>query len=527
MTARLLLLGDEAVALAAVHVGISGAYSYPGTPASEIFEYVERLADRFDVHAAWSANEKVAYEEALGMSFAGKRALVSMKHVGLNVAADPFVNSAISGVNGGLVLAVADDPGMHSSQNEQDSRYYANFARIPCLEPANQQEAYEMTREAFELSERFGLPVMVRLTTRLAHSRADVAVGELREQNGLMKPADVSAWTLIPGNARRQYRKLLGKQPGLLEASESSQHNTIDLSGPDRGLGVIVSGIAYNYFMEALGGISPYPYVKIGMYPLPVSAIGRLYEAVGRMMVIEEGYPFIEELMSGVVGCGKPVLGKLSGSLPRPGELRPELVAGALGIQWEASEFAPFEPIAARPPALCKGCPHADTFRAMQEAISIYEQSTVFSDIGCYALGFYPPFQTIETCVDMGASISMAAGAAHAGMFPVLCAIGDSTFCHSGMTPLIGAAKENVNVKVFILDNGTVAMTGGQETMATGERLVELVVGLGVPREHVCTLVPLPRNHEENVRLIREEIEYEGLSVLVLQRPCIHLKRRI
>ena len=526
MTAKLPLLGDEAVALAAVHAGISGAYSYPGTPSSEIFEYVEEFADHFGIHAVWSANEKVAYEEALGMSFAGKRALVSMKHVGLNVAADPFMNSAISGANGGLVLAVADDPGMHSSQNEQDSRYYANFARIPCLEPANQQEAYEMTSEAFELSERLGLPVMVRLTTRLAHSRADVAVGEPRGQNDLKKTSDVSAWTLLPGNARRQYRKLLEKQPALLAASESSPYNAVDLSGPDRSFGVIASGIAYNYFMEAVGGISPYPYVKIGMYPLPVSAIRRLYEAVERILVIEEGYPFIEELMSGVLGCGKSVLGKLSGALPNTGELTPELVAGALGIEWEKSEFAPFEPLAARPPALCQGCPHADTFRAIKEAVSIYEQPTVFSDIGCYTLGFYPPFQAIETCIDMGASIGMAAGAAHAGMFPVLCAIGDSTFAHSGMTPLIGAAREDVNIKVFILDNATVAMTGTQETMATGQRLVELIVGLGAPREHVRPLVPLPRNHEENVRLIREEIEYEGLSVLIAQRPCVQIKRK-
>jgi len=524
--AERLLLGDEAVALAAVHAGISGAYSYPGTPASEIFEYVEKRADRWGIHASWSANEKVAYEEALGMSFAGKRALVSMKHVGLNVAADPFVNSAISGVNGGLVLAVADDPSMHSSQNEQDSRYYAWFARIPCLEPSNQQEAYEMTREAFELSERLGLPVMLRLTTRLAHSRADIVVGEPRGQNSLKKPSDVSAWTLLPSNARVQYRKLMEKQPALLQASESSRHNAVDFSGPDRSLGVIASGIAYNYFMEAVGGVSPYPYVKIGMYPLPLSAIGRLYEAVDRLLVIEEGYPFIEELMNGVVGCGKPVLGKLSGALPHTGELNPELVAGALGMGWETNEFAPFEPLAARPPALCQGCPHADTFRAIKKAISIYEQPTVFSDIGCYTLGFYPPFQAIETCIDMGASIGMAAGAAHAGMFPVLCAIGDSTFCHSGMTPLIGAAKENVNIKVFILDNGAVAMTGAQETMATGERLVELAVGLGVPREHVRTFVPLPRNHEENVRLIREEIRYQGLSVLIAQRACIHLKRK-
>lgn len=526
MAERLLLLGDEAVALAAVHAGISGAYSYPGTPASEIFEYVEELADRFGIHASWSANEKVAYEEALGMSFAGKRALVSMKHVGLNVAADPFVNSAISGVNGGLALAVADDPSMHSSQNEQDSRYYANFAQILCLEPSNQQEAYEMTREAFELSERLGLPVMVRLTTRLAHSRADVAVGEPRGQKGLKKPLDVSPWTLLPSNARMQYKKLVKKQPALLQESKASRYNVVDFSGSDRSLGIITSGIAYNYFMEALGGVSPYHYVKIGVYPLPVSAIRRLYGAVEEMLVIEEGYPFIEELMSGVVDCEKPVLGKLSGALPRTGELNPGLVAGALGIEWEPSEFVPFEPLAARPPALCRGCPHADTFKAIKEAISIYEQPTVFSDIGCYTLGFYPPFQAIETCIDMGASIGMAAGAAHAGMSPVLCAIGDSTFCHSGMTPLIGVAKQNVNIKVFILDNAAVAMTGAQETMATGERLVEVVVGLGVPREHIRILVPLPKNHEENVGLIREEIEYKGLSVLIPQRPCIHFRRR-
>ncbi len=527
MTERLLLLGDEAVALAAVHAGISGAYSYPGTPASEIFEYIEGLADRFGIRAAWSANEKVAYEEALGMSFAGKRAVVSMKHVGLNVAADPFVNSAISGVNGGLVLAVADDPSMHSSQNEQDSRYYAHFARIPCLEPSSQQEAYQMTREAFQLSESLALPVMVRLTTRLAHSRADVAVGEPTEQKVLKKPSDVSAWTLLPVNARRQYKQLLEKQPTLLQISESSPHNVVDLSGADTSLGIIASGIAYNYFMEAVGGASPYPYVKIGMYPLPVAAIRKLHEATERVMVIEEGYPFIEEQMSGVLGCEKPVLGKLSGALPPSGELNLKLVAAALGIPWETSEFAPFEPLAARPPALCQGCPHADTFKAMNEAISTYEQPTVFSDIGCYTLGFYPPFQAIETCIDMGASIGMAAGAAHAGMSPVLCAIGDSTFAHSGMTPLVGAARENVNIKVFILDNGTVAMTGTQETMATGQRLVELVVGLGAPREHVRPFVPHPRNHEANVRLIREELEYEGLSVLIPQRACIHLKRKV
>ncbi len=526
MVERLLLLGDEAIAMAAVHAGISGVYSYPGTPASEMFEYVEKLADRLGIHAVWSANEKVAYEEALGMSFAGKRALATMKHVGLNVAADPFVSSAISGVNGGLVLAVADDPGMHSSQNEQDSRYYARFTRILCLEPSNQQEAYDMTRESFELSESLGLPVMVRLTTRLAHSRADVMVGEPRGQNSLKKTPDVSAWTLIPSNARVQYKKLLQKQPHLLQISQSSPYNTVDLSVPDRSLGVITSGIAYNYFIEAVGGVSPYPYVKIGMYPLPVSAIRTVYEAVERILVIEEGYPFIEELVNGVLGCGKPLLGKLSGTLPSSGELTPELVAGALGIEWEESEFAPFEPLAARPPALCQGCPHADTFRAIKEAVSIYEQPTVFSDIGCYALAFYPPFQVTETCIDMGASISMAAGAAHAGMFPVLCALGDSTFAHSGMTPLIGAAKENVNIKVFILDNGTIAMTGAQETMVTGEKLVELAVGLGSPREHVHTLFPHPRNHEENVRLIREEIEHDGLSVLIPQRPCIHLKRK-
>jgi len=291
-----LLLGDEAVALGAIHAGIAGAFSYPGTPATEIFEYIqERTSRSGDVSARWSANEKVAYEEALGMSYAGCRAIVSMKHVGLNVAADPFINSALTGVNGGLVLVVADDPGMHSSQNEQDSRYYGEFAQIPVFEPSNQQECYDLTKSAFALSEELGLPVMIRLVTRLAHSRADVRIepptGE-RAVGPQRRPLpDPNDWTLVPGNARRRFRRLLEAQPRLREWSEKSPLNRLRLAGPT---GLITSGIAYNYAREAVGTNGGFSWLHICTYPLPVKLIRELLAHCTEIWVIEEGYPFID-----------------------------------------------------------------------------------------------------------------------------------------------------------------------------------------------------------------------------------------
>ena len=523
---RELLLGDEAVAIAAIDAGISGAFSYPGTPATEILEYIQRVSNGSGtVAATWSANEKVAYEEALGMSYVGKRSLVSMKHVGLNVAADPFINSAITGANGALVCVVADDPGMHSSQNEQDTRFYADFAQVPLFEPTNQQEAYDMTRDAFELSEQLGLPVVIRLVTRLAHSRAVVTRREATDlsDRGFSLP-DSKDWTLLPVNARRRFRRLLDIQEKLHEYSAATRYNSLTLRGPH---GIITSGIAYNYVREALGSDSKYSLLKIGTYPVPKDLIRQLVAHCEDILVIEEGYPYIESQLIGVLGVpGKAVLGKRNGRLPLDGETSPEVVRAALGLApLEAGEV--IENIPARPPALCKGCPHCDTFGAILAAVGKETSPILFSDIGCYTLGALPPYNAVQSCVDMGASISMAHGAAKAGAHPVLCTIGDSTFTHSGMTPLIGAAYEDANMTVIILDNATVGMTGQQEAFVTGEGFLKLLVGLGVDEDHLHIFEPLSKNHEENAELLRREINHKGLSVLVACRPCIHLKRKV
>ena len=519
-----LLLGDEAVGLAAIHAGIAGAFSYPGTPATEIFEFITRQTkDNRAVSARWSANEKVAYEEALGMSYAGRRAVVSMKHVGLNVAADPFVCSGLTGVNGGLVVVVADDPGMHSSQNEQDSRYLGDFAKVPVLEPGNQQECYDFTREAFDLSERMSLPVLVRIVTRLAHSRAVVHVSDADTAPPEAKPLpNKNHWTLIPANARRRFRRLLDMQPALQEYSQQSPINELKLAGKR---GIIASGIAYNYVREALGEDHGDSLLKIGTYPLPTSLIRDLVNHCEEIVVVEEGYPFIESRLNGLLGLpGKLVRGKLDGSLPATGELTPDVVAAAFGRQAAGPQNA-VGGLPGRPPSLCKGCPHTDTFKAMLDATKAYKRAVLFSDIGCYTLGCMPPFEAVHSCVDMGASISMAHGAAQAGVYPVLCTIGDSTFTHSGMTGLIGAVKSDANMTVFILDNATVAMTGGQPTMVAGEELIELLSGLGVNENHLHVIEPLAKHHEQNVAVISEELKHQGLSVIVARRPCIQIKK--
>ena len=523
-----ILLGDEAVALGAIHAGLSGGYSYPGTPASEIMEYLIRFSDGGKKYrASWSVNEKVAFEEALGMSFAGKRTLVSMKHVGLNVAADPFMNAAITGANGGLVVVVADDPSMHSSQNEQDSRYYAQFAQVLCFEPANHQEAYEMTRQAFDVSERFHLPVMIRLVTRLSHSRSGIQPRPPREPNALQYGKG-EEWTLLPVNARRQFKQLVEKQPDLLRASEESTFNTLTLNDSDSSLGIIASGIAYNYVVENYKNNSDRPSIlKLSTYPIPENLIKTLVGHVQTILIAEEGYPFIEKNLSGLLGIsGKVIRGKLDGSLPITGELSPDIVRRALEMEPLPTGKFGAVPLAARPPQLCAGCSHADSYNALNESLEDYPNSNVFSDIGCYTLGALPPYRAINSCVCMGASIGMAKGGAEAGIFPSVAVIGDSTFAHSGLTPLLEAAEADTSMTVIILDNATVAMTGGQPTYATGDGLERMVAGLGVDRDHIKKIVPLPKNHKDNVRIFREEFEHKGLSVIIASRECVQEMRR-
>jgi indolepyruvate ferredoxin oxidoreductase alpha subunit len=522
------LLGDEAVALGAVHAGLSAAYSYPGTPASEIMEYLIGLAEKGrGFKATWSVNEKVAYEEALGVSFAGKRALVSFKHVGLNVAADPFMNSAMTGANGGLVVVSADDPGMHSSQNEQDSRFYAQFARILCFEPSDHQECYDMARQAFDVSEALGLPVLIRLVTRLSHSRSSVETREPRAQNGL-SAGDWKDWTLLPVNARRRFKILIERQAEVARLAEESPANSLALNNKDRSLGVIAAGIAANYFREAAakGEISP-SFLKVSTYPLPEKLVRKIVEHVDTVLVLEDGYPLIEKEIQGFFGIpGKKVLGRTSGTLPASGELSPDIVRQALGLPALAAQSPSALPLASRPPQLCVGCPHADTFKALNQARKGYAGSSVFSDIGCYTLGALPPYNAVQSCVCMGASVGMARGAADVGIRPSIAVIGDSTFAHSGITPLLGAAAANTDMTVVILDNATVAMTGGQPSYGSGERLLRIVEGVGVPKEHVRTIEPLPKNHEKNVQIIKEELDHPGLSVIVAVRECVQESRK-
>jgi indolepyruvate ferredoxin oxidoreductase alpha subunit len=516
----MLLLGDEAIAQGALDAGLSGVYAYPGTPSTEITEYVQRSAEakRRGVHSQWSTNEKTAMEAALGMSYAGKRTMACMKHVGLNVAADGFVNSGITGANGGLIVVSADDPSMHSSQNEQDSRFYGKFALVPMLEPSNQQEAYDAMFAGFELSERYGTPVLVRITTRLAHSRYGVECREPQQENEIRMPANKRQFVLLPAIARRNYAALLDKQAAFETEAEASPFNAY-IDGTDRSLGIITSGLAYNYLMEHYPDGCPHPVVKIGQYPLPKRHIRRLLEACPTVLVLEEGAPFIEEQLRGVLDSAHKIRGRMDGAVPRAGELNPNIVAAALGLPVQPGE-AVTDTIVPRPPELCKGCPHIDSFHALNEALAGLEEGRVFSDIGCYTLGALPPFNSINSCVDMGASITMAKGAADAGLFPAVAVIGDSTFTHSGITGLLDAAVEDAPITVIIVDNETTGMTGGQESRGTG-RLENIVAGLGVPAEHLHIIEPLKRNHTENVELMKRELFHRGLSVIIERRECI------
>ena len=523
MIQRKLLLGDEAIALGAVHAGISGVYAYPGTPSTEITEYIQGHAPQ--VRSRWCTNEKTAMEAALGMAYAGKRALVCMKHVGMNVAADAFVNSAITGVNGGLVVLAADDPSMHSSQNEQDSRFYGKFAMIPILEPSNQQEAYDMMPYAYELSEALKLPVLMRIVTRLAHSRAGVVVREPMAQRSLSPETDRTHWVLLPANARRQYASLVGKQGELLASSEASTYNRKSPSAEGKAkLGVIACGIGYNYVMENNPQQLGIPVLKVSQYPLPEAAIKALAEECESLLIAEDGQPLVEEQVKSLLGADYHIKGRLTGDLPRMGELTPDNVGAALGVGLE-QPYTAAQNVTPRPPALCQGCGHRDVYDALNKVAAEYEGARIFGDIGCYTLGALPPFRAIDSCVDMGASITMAKGAADAGVFPSIAVIGDSTFTHSGMTGLLDAINDNANITVIISDNLTTAMTGGQDSAGTN-KFEALCLGLGLDPAHVRVVVPLPKNMEEITRIIREEIEYNGVSVIIPRRECMQTLQR-
>jgi indolepyruvate ferredoxin oxidoreductase alpha subunit len=522
-----LLLGDEVIAQGAIDAGISGVYAYPGTPSTEIMEYIQSSAEAKakNIHCLWSANEKTAMETALGMSYCGKRAIVCMKHVGLNVAADAFINAAITGVNGGLLVVAADDPSMHSSQNEQDSRFYGKFAMIPILEPSDQQEAYDMVFYGFSLSELTGVPVLLRITTRMAHSRTGITLQDKWEQNQLEMPADPRQFVLLPGIARKRYKELIQQQPAFEKAAFDSSHNRF-IDGTDTSLGVVACGIAYNYLTESLADANhPHPIVKISQYPAPATLIKELTDKCKDILVLEDGYPLVEEQLKGLIPHSDfTVHGRLDGTVPRDGELTPDIVANALGLV-KADACAVPEVVVNRPPALCKGCGHIDMYLALNEALLGHTPGRVFSDIGCYTLGALPPHLAINSCVDMGASITMAKGAADAGLFPVVAVIGDSTFTHSGMTGLLDVIIENAPLTVIISDNLTTGMTGGQTSSAYG--LIEKIcLGLGLAEDRLKVCTPLRKYHAENVALLKEALQFNGTSVLVFRRECVQTAAR-
>jgi indolepyruvate ferredoxin oxidoreductase alpha subunit len=518
---KLLLLGDEAIAQAALDAGLSGMYAYPGTPSTEIMEFIQSSKDASEknVHREWSSNEKTAIEAALGMSYAGKRAMVAMKHVGLNVAADGFINSAITGVNGGLIIVSADDPSMHSSQNEQDSRFYGKFALVPCFEPSNQQEAYDMVFDAFEVSEKYKLPVLFRITTRLAHSRASITLKPAIPQNKLSLPVDPLQFVLLPAIARKKHKALLSSYESLRYENRISKYNNFR-DGSKRELGIITCGIAYNYFLENVGELlNDYPVLKITAYPFPSDLIKDITSRCKEILILEEGAPVIEEGIRGILDEGIKIYGRLDGTVPRDGELNPAIVAKAMGLPVSYGQNVP-SLVKMRPPSFCSGCGHADMFNSLTEAVKPYGPGHVFSDIGCYTLAALPPYSAINSCVDMGASVTMAIGASDAGLFPSIAVIGDSTFTHSGMTGLLDAVVKNTSVTIIISDNSTTGMTGGQKSQATG-RLEQICEGIGVKKEHLRVIVPLRKNHADNVTILKEEFEYKGVSVVIASRECI------
>ena len=521
-----LFLGDEAIAQAAIDAGLSGVYAYPGTPSTEITEYIQNspVAKEKGIHSRWCANEKTAMEAALGMSFAGKRSLCCMKHVGMNVAADCFMNAAMSGVNGGMIIITADDPSMHSSQNEQDNRMYGNFAMIPVLEPSSQQEAYDMVYEGFELSEKLGYPILIRITTRMAHSRAGVQTKEPKPENKTNCLPDArQRFILLPALARKRYKALIAAQEVFENESENSRFNQY-FDATNKKMGIITTGIAFNYLSENYPDGFEYPVLKITQYPAPVNKIQKLFDECDEILVLEEGYPVLEAQLKGILNGGKTIHGRLDGTLQRDGELTPDAVGKALGKEI-TQYYATPEVVEQRPPALCQGCGHRDVYQALNDVLAEYEDPKVFGDIGCYTLGALPPFRAIDSCIDMGASITMAKGASDAGVYPAVSVIGDSTFTHSGMTGLLDCVNENTNIPIIISDNETTAMTGGQDSAGTG-RLEAICAGIGVAPEHIRVMIPLKKNYEEMKEIIREEINYHGVSVIIPRRECIQTLTR-
>ena len=525
------LLGNAAIARAIIEAGACVVTGYPGTPASEIVEYVAPFSSKYDIHVEWSVNEKAALEVAIGASWAGVRAVAVMKHVGLNVAADPFMTLAYTGVKGGLVVCVSDDPFCHSSQNEQDSRCYARFACVPCLDPADPREARDMCSYAFELSEELELPVLLRPTTRVSHASADVEMGRIEGDRAKAKfLKDPARWVMLPAHARPRHSMLLDKQDAIKTALANVPWNRIVLRGD---IGVIASGIAGLYAEEALKQLEvDVSVLRIGTFPPPEGLCSEFLVHVTKVMVIEELEPVLEDYVERLARTYNPdieILGKRTGHIPREGELDTFIVRNAIADMTaqqsevvlslkEAEEILP-----PRPPSLCPGCSHRATYYAMKK---VFGKDAIFpSDIGCYTLAVR--MGTIDTCLCMGASITVASGIRFADEErDICCSIGDSTFLHTGLPGLLNAAYNKANITVTVLDNSTTAMTGhqphpgtgftasGDETKAVSIEAIAKVLGA----DFVETVDPYDVN--ATIECFQMAKDHQGLSVVIAKQLC-------
>ncbi len=513
-----IMLGNEAVARGAYEAGVTVAAAYPGTPSTEITENISKYDE---IYSEWSPNEKVALEVAIGASYGGARAICSMKHVGLNVAADPLFTCSYTGVNGGLVIMVADDPGMHSSQNEQDSRFYARASKVPMLEPSDSQECKDFVKAAFEISENFDAPVIVRLSTRIAHSQSVVELGEKVDYKLKDYNKNFSKYVMMPAMAKLRHVEVEKRMAALREFSNTSALNRIEWG--NRDIGVITSGIAYQYAREAFGDVS---FLKIGMvYPLPDKMIEEFAAGVKELYVVEELEPFFENQIKkmGIKVKGKEylsVMGELSTSI-----IKDKMLGIKTEISKKIDENAPV-----RPPVMCPGCPHRGMFYVLKKL-----KLHVSGDIGCYTLGALAPTESMDTCVCMGASIGVAHGMekARGAEFrkKTVAILGDSTFIHSGITGLIDVVYNKGCSTVIILDNSITGMTGHQHNPTTGYTikgeptkqvdLVKLANAIGIDRVRIAD----PFDIKEFEKVVKEEIEADEPSVIISQRPCALLKQ--
>jgi len=521
-----LLSGNEAIALGAYCAGVKVATAYPGTPSTEILEAMARFPD---VYAEWSTNEKVAMEVAMGAAYAGARAMCSMKQVGLNVASDPFMAASVTGVRAGLVVANADDPGIHSSQCEQDNRFYAPFAKVPMLEPSDSQETYDLMAYAFDISEKFDTPTLVRTTTRIAHAKSVVNVTGKRPVSGQAGfQHDFNKFVMLPTNARVRCRVVEERAKRLAEYAEGFPLN--EISWRKRKLGIVTSGVAYQYAQEVFPDAS---FLKLCLtWPLPEKLVREFADKVKNLIVIEELSPYLEEHIRGM---GIKVRGK--DFIPALGELNPAIIEQAAHQARLLPKIFPTKQVKLpkdlpkRPPVLCPGCPHTGVFFVLgtmgQRLKGKTPKITVTGDIGCYTLGAYPPLNALDTTACMGASIGQAIGMAKAGVGEkVVAVIGDSTFMHSGITGLVNAVYDKANITLLILDNGTTAMTGHQEHPGTGVtargeptqavELETLVRGIGVKDVRVVDAFDLKALRTS----LRDSLQSPELSVLIIRGPC-------